>query len=274
MKICHMSDLHLEFENEASGGLLSQPPAVEADLVLLAGDINVKGRGPAWAAKAFPGTPVVMIGGNHETYKDSLYAAIAKNRRAAEAQGTLADGSRHVTFLEREAFQWTSPAGERVRVLGATLWTDFALFGPELVAGCQAAARRDMNDFAIVKILERGETKRFDPVDARRIFQMSVDFLEEQLDTPFDGSTVVMTHHAPSKRSVPEIYAEDRLSAAYASDLERLIEAHQPALWVHGHIHTSQDYRLGETRVLCNPRGYWPNDLNAGFVWGKTVEIP
>jgi len=274
MKICMMSDLHLEFENDGSSALLTAPPAVDADLVLLAGDIHTRGRGPAWAAQAFPATPVVMIGGNHETYKDSLYASIARNRKAAQAQGTLADGNPHVTWLEREVFHWTSPTGERIRVLGATLWTDFELFGPELMTGCQAAARRDMNDFAIVKILERGETRRFDPLDARRIFQMSVAFLEETLSAPFDGITVVMTHHAPSRRSVPEVYADDRLSAAYASDLERLIGEFQPALWIHGHIHTSTDYRLGETRIVCNPRGYWPRDLNADFVWGRTIDIP
>lgn len=273
MKICVMSDLHLEFEDARDSSILNAPPAVEADLVLLAGDVHTRARGPAWAAKAFPDKPVVMIGGNHETYKDSLYASIAKNRQAADAQGLLPDGTRHVTWLEREVFRWTSPGGHKARVLGATLWTDFELFGPELRAGCQMLARRDMNDFSIVKILDQGETRRFDPNDARRIFEMSVRFLEEELEKPFEGVTVVITHHAPSPKSVSEHFAQDRLSAAYASDLERLIEAYRPALWVHGHIHTSRDYRLGATRVICNPRGYWPDDLNPDFVWGKTVGI-
>ena len=29
-----------------------------------------------------------------------------------------------------------------------------------------------------------------------------------------------------------------------------------PALWVHGHTHTSHDYRVGRCRIVCNPRGY------------------
>ena len=29
-----------------------------------------------------------------------------------------------------------------------------------------------------------------------------------------------------------------------------------PTLWIHGHIHKNQDYTIGGTRVVCNPRGY------------------
>ena len=62
------------------------------------------------------------------------------------------------------------------------------------------------------------------------------------------------------------------MDAAYASNLEALIEARGPALWVHGHIHTSSDYRIGATRVVCNPRGY--PDIESGFNASFTVDLP
>ena len=91
---------------------------------------------------------------------------------------------------------------------------------------------------------------------ARPLHRASRTWLTGVLETPFDGPTVVVTHHAPAWASVAERYRTDRVTAAYASDLSALILATQPALWVHGHIHTPSDYRMGATRVICNPHGY------------------
>jgi Icc-related predicted phosphoesterase len=74
-----------------------------------------------------------------------------------------------------------------------------------------------------------------------------------------------MTHHAPSGRSLPESRRGDPINAAYASDLEALIERTRPQLRVYGHIHSSSDYRIGVTRMVCNPRGYTPSHLYPGF---------
>ena len=82
---------------------------------------------------------------------------------------------------------------------------------------------------------------------------------------------VVVTHHAPSRASVAPRFAGQRLNPAFVSGLESLIEAGRPSLWVHGHTHTSFDYRLGKTRVICNPRGY-PGE-NPDFRPGLVVEV-
>lgn len=175
MKLSYMSDLHLEVESskrgrsKKPGGLLSAAPeelAVDADVVILAGDIHSRACGPAWAAEAFPDVPIVMVGGNHEPYNDSLYANIARNRAAAAALGALPDGTQHVTWLEREVFRMPG-----LRVLGATLWTDFEVFGASEKLMAQVTARRDMNDFYLVELHDRelGETRRFDPKDAERV---------------------------------------------------------------------------------------------------------
>lgn len=285
MRISVMSDLHLEFESSpaiarnkhltalTTGGL----PRVEADLVILPGDIHTKGRGASWAASVFD-VPVVMVGGNHESYGDSLFANIKKNRDNAASQGAFADGTPRVTYLEREVWTWTSPAGERIRVLGTTLWSSFGLFGDESRMKTQSHARGASNDYNRIRLLDRtfgyGEVRKYDPEDAARIHALAVGFLRDELAKAFDGITVVATHHAPSARSVPAAERNDPLSAAYATDLEPLMREFRPALWVHGHIHEPLDYRVGETRVVCNPRGYFASELVPGFEWGKVIQLP
>jgi len=68
-----------------------------------------------------------------------------------------------------------------------------------------------------------------------------------------------VTHHAPHRRSIHARFGTDALNAAFASDLSELIARFRPALWVQGHTHCSCDYRVGDTRVLCNPKGYGPD---------------
>jgi Icc-related predicted phosphoesterase len=82
-----------------------------------------------------------------------------------------------------------------------------------------------------------------------------------------------MTHHAPSLQSIPDKYKNEFIRVAYASDLEQKILEKQPQLWVHGHVHESFDYRIGETRVVCNPRGYVMDETNPKFNPSLVVEV-
>jgi Icc-related predicted phosphoesterase len=90
--------------------------------------------------------------------------------------------------------------------------------------------------------------------------------------TPFRGPTVVITHHAPHPNSVNSRFVGDPLNPAFVSDLGDLIARHQPDLWLHGHTHCSGDYRLGRTRVICNPAGYGRE--NPAFDPTLVVEVP
>jgi Icc-related predicted phosphoesterase len=115
-------------------------------------------------------------------------------------------------------------------------------------------------------------SRRLEPQDQLRLHEVSRIFLEDELGKHFDGITIVMTHHAPSLRSLPPGHRRDPLTPAYASDLEHLIERFRPALWVHGHVHSSSDYVIGGTRVICNPRGY-ADEPNASFDPQLVIEI-
>ena len=270
MRVHVYSDLHLEF------GPLDLPADVcrgrLAELVLLAGDIHVEGRAPHWAATTFS-RPVALIQGNHESYGDSLTASLAAQRKLA---GDATKGRPHpVRALERETWTLEAADGTPVRIVAATLWTDFALFGTALRAEMMDAAHQRMNDFRMIRIADESthEPRPLNPLDLLRLHRESLAFLSDELAKPFDGISIVMTHHAPSRRSVPEDFGEDPVSAAYASDLDAFIEETQPQLWVHGHIHTSHDYMIGGTRVICNPRGYVPFALNPGFDPALVVEI-
>ena len=87
-------------------------------------------------------------------------------------------------------------------------------------------ARTDMADFNLV----RYDGKFFTPEDAIRLHEHSRDWLVQMLAQPYDGKTVVVTHHAPSPRSVHPRYAQNLLTPAFASDLEGLMEASRMAL--------------------------------------------
>jgi Icc-related predicted phosphoesterase len=86
-----------------------------------------------------------------------------------------------------------------------------------------------------------------------------------------DSSTIVVTHHAPSYRSIHPLYQGANLNRFFVTPLDSLIESRQPKLWIHGHTHTSFDYWIGATRIICNPFGYRCEDT--GFVMGKVIEL-
>jgi predicted phosphodiesterase len=252
-----MSDLHIEF-----GDL--EVPDVDADVVVLAGDIHVGIAAVQWGEELARrlGVPVVLIAGNHEHYRTArtLHGSMKQNLLDCRAAAERSEG--RLIFLER-----TSAVVAGVRFLGCPLWTDFGLFGdpPSAIA----AAARGMNDF---RLITHEPGVLFTPEHAREEFERAKAFLVDELAKPFNGPTVMVTHHSPSLRSVPEAFKTDILSAAYASNLDEFVAASGAALWIHGHHHDSCDYMLGGTRVVCNPRGY-AHALNRSFNPGFVVEL-
>lgn len=167
-------------------------------------------------------------------------------RRAADAT-SRPDAA--VRFLENEAAVIATQAGI-IRVLGCTLWTDYALFGSPLdgMAACGAT----MADHRLIRGTD-GRAVR--PEELRRHHARSRRFLAA-LRTPWDGPTVVVTHHLPSIRSVSTPWLSDPVATGFASRLDRLV-ALGPALWVHGHTHDTSAWRDdGGTLCVCNPAGY------------------
>jgi predicted phosphodiesterase len=245
------SDLHLEFSDWV-------PPPAAADAILLAGDIGEGTQGLEWARRSFPQTPVIYVPGNHEFYGAELPYALNALREAARRL--------EVQFLDGDE---TVVAG--TRFLGTTLWTDYALYGSEEadLDRAMADAEIEMNDF---RMITWSGGDRLTPELVREIHRTSVQWLSGKLAQPFAGPTVVVTHHLPHKLSIHPKYEGTRYNPCFASDLDHLVR--EPvALWVHGHTHESLDYEVNGTRVICNPRGYLPEEPNPLFNPLGTVEL-
>ncbi|QFU02070.1 cyclic 3',5'-adenosine monophosphate phosphodiesterase [Halomonas sp. THAF5a] len=241
MRLRILSDLHLE--HFAEGRDL---PWVDADAVVLAGDIHIGCRGLAWAAERFAGLPILYVPGNHEYYGGVMPAL----------RDTLADEAERlgIHLLDNRTLTLGG-----VRFHGLTLWTDFALYAgtPELdVHGCEQAARRVMLDF---RRIEQPVGELFTPAESRRLHAESLAWLANELARPWEGPRVVISHHAPLGACIPPCYRGDPLSPAFASDLESLMG--RMDLWLHGHVHEPVDLRVKGTRVMANPGGY-PNEFN------------
>jgi hypothetical protein len=182
------------------------------------------------------------------------------------------DNRRETWFLENETIELVL-GDSRVRFIGATLWTDFRLFGNS--DGHSRHAQSAMNDYVYIKsdLPKVFELRASETIAWHRKSRI---FIKAELCKKFDGKTVVLTHHAPSIRSVHKRFLSDTLNPAFASDCDDLLGL-DANLWIHGHMHDSSDYMAGITRVVCNPRGYCMGvgtvSENRYFDAGLVIEI-
>jgi Icc-related predicted phosphoesterase len=248
MKLQIFSDLHLEF---APFELTHE----QADVLIFAGDIHIGVQGITWLKSLNIAKPILYVLGNHEYYKQ-IYPKLLRQMQAL-VQGTT------IQILENSQFI----LGD-ICFHGATLWTDYNLFGVPRVAGYEA--QQMMNDFR--KIRREPNYSKLRAIDVAAIHAQSLKWLNTSLVASKASKNVVISHHAPSVQSLPESQKEKLLSAAYASNLEDFINSFQPDLWIHGHVHNSCDYRVGNCRVITNPRGYI-NEFNSAFNAEYIIEL-
>lgn len=238
MKIQVISDLHREF------GFIDLS-FEGADVVILAGDVDLGTKGIEWIKSTFTDVPVIYVLGNHEYYKGSYPKTLNSIRNAA------VDTNVHV--LENKAVTI-----DDVTFHGATLWTDFALMGDSRNSGMICQSR--MNDYKMIR--KDPSYSKLRSIDTYVMHQHSLKWLQSSLESSSTKKNIVVTHHAPSAKSIPMEFKDNILSSAYASNLESIILQHQPQYWVHGHIHTPIKYEIGGTRVICNPHGYMNEPYN------------
>lgn len=233
MKIQLASDLHLDMLGAARTWTLIEPDPT-ADVLVLAGDID--GAEAAVARFAKWPVPVIYVPGNHEFYDWDWQ--VIRTALQEVSEGT----DFHVLDNGR-----VDLGG--VRFLGCTLWTSFNVRG-RTRSTVMDTARATMNDFYLIG----NKAGTFTPEDALKDHEASCKWLEQQLAVPFDGPTVVVTHHAPHPLSIHPRYAGEALNGAFASDLTPLMK--HVDLWLHGHVHDSFDYQVDQCRVVANPAGY------------------
>ncbi|MFM9939133.1 MAG: metallophosphoesterase [Hyphomicrobiaceae bacterium] len=256
MRLQVFSDVHFDVAAAFTPQL-----APDVDAVVVAGDVcQGMARGMSWLrAHLGDKVPIVMVAGNHE-----FFHTVRSEERAA---GLAAAAKYNISLLDDASIEIHG-----TRFVGATLWCDFDLFGEDMRPRVMAAAERVMLDHHM--ITEDPELqRRFSAEDARRQHMASRTYLERALAQSFSGPTVVVTHHGPHEKSVARKFREDIVTPAFISDLSAVIERYQPPLWIHGHTHTSFDYRVRGTRVLCNPHGYGFGQENPQFEPAMVVEV-
>ncbi len=238
MRLQLLSDLHLEAET------FDPQPAPDADLLVLAGDIDSRHDGLE-RFRDWP-VPVLFVAGNHEYDERDFDAATASLRLRCERAG--------IRMLERETVVLEA-GGQKVRFVGTTLWNDFDLFGQARREQCMRAARYFIEQ--VQRSVRNGK-----PMDAHALRQeglRSRDWLREQLQLPRSepgrwDATVVVTHFAPSLRSTDPRYPVNGATASFCNAYDDMIG--RCDLWLHGHLHCRHDYRTEDSRVVCNSRGH------------------
>ena len=298
MKIALASDLHLEI------GDITLTNQENADVLILSGDIcTVKTfkKKPkerfklreffANCAKEF--SHVIYIMGNHEHYDYDIVDTY--DRLKAE----LADLP-NIRVMEKETWEH-----EGFTFVAGTLWTDMNKNDSLTLWHCGKC----MNDFRLITnsnrkthhknvvyaknpdgsgmhlkdaegnlVIERVDhyekSSRWSPEDSVEEHKKMVDYINI---TTKDKTKkyVVVGHHSPSSLSIAEWYKNDTLmNGAFHSDLsEFIMDRPQIKLWTHGHMHNLSDYMIGETRVVCNPRGYVGYEQQAKDFELKYMEI-
>jgi DNA repair exonuclease SbcCD nuclease subunit len=233
----------IAFEQACRGAHVHPLPDGKADVTVAAGDIH----GTILQAVNFFkhwNTPVILIAGNHEHYRNNalltdIDSDIELGRNATE--GTC------VHFLENE-----SVILDGVRFLGCTLWTDYGFNGDKETSMLDAAW--SLNDHKQIRMNDG----KFTPALAEQRHHDSRQWLSDQLDTSFEGKTVVVTHHGISKKSMHPQYEGSNINSSFYSHLDHLVK--KSNLWIHGHTHSSSKYHIGDDpsrgHVVVNPRGY------------------
>lgn len=254
MRLQIFSDFHIDVERGYVPRL-----ADGADLVVMAGDVcQGAAKGMAFLRAHIPKPmPILFVLGNHEFYG----GAVVEERQSAAAAALTHD----ITVLDDAV----AIIGG-VRFVGATLWTDFCLGGEGFQSSNMRTAETRMNDYRAIK-LQKKPWVRFVPESSVALHRVSRAFIWQVLEQPFAGPTVVVTHHAPHVGSIHRRFGRDEINPAYVSDQTAMMERFKPALWVHGHVHNSFDYRVADTRILCNPHGY--GDENEAYDPALVVEV-
>lgn len=281
MKLQIVSDLHLEFSDVTI-------PNAGADVLVLSGDImlaeslykNVAedfdpykpgaiaaiNRRVSMSARfldflrrvseAFP--HVIYVAGNHEFYHFRWFQTL-------EVLKEVCDRFPNVYFLERDCKKI-----DDVTFVGGTLWTDMNRNDPLTLH----SVRDMMNDYRVIRNDKAGFTS-LKPADTAVRHAQTLGYIKSVIAERHDERFIVVGHHAPSKVSTHAKYQNDYLmNGAYSSDLSEFILDHpQIKLITHGHTHHPFDYMIGETRIVCNPRGYEGYEDASGWDPLKIVEV-
>jgi len=240
MKLWVLSDLHLTHGN-------FQPIDTDKndyDVVIIAGDtMENPYRTLEWVEQNFPYKEVIVISGNHEYYNNDI---ILSNNFVYD-------------FFKSDRIHYLSSRNPSiiindVKFIGSTLWTDFNLYNnPDY---SMFLAMKNMNDYYCIKY----NGNKLKPHNILTEHKKDLEAITQELNTNI--KTVLITHHCIHPKSINEKYLNDPINPCYTSNLENLILDYKPCLAISGHTHNSNDFKIGDTRIIINPKGYGKENKN------------
>ena len=261
MKFIVISDLHGDI------GFMRDLPEQKDTILLVPGDIHEVRRKKQYfdmlqlMSNKFK--EVLMVPGNHEYYHTNITKA---HRILKEFDNEI----ENFHFLQNDYRIFGD-----VIILGGTLWTDYDNGNPLT----KLQAKLGMNDYRYIRHGTPTEYwhHRITPEEIEFFHYETKSFLQKSIDKQREVcdnfKTVVMTHHAPSFNSVDPVYKDNNLNGCYCSSMDYFVDSLGAQVWVHGHVHCSHDYMLGDTRVICNPLGYALGTKHENPHFNSTLEF-
>jgi Icc-related predicted phosphoesterase len=262
MKIHLVSDIHTEFKYY----FIPEMEDEEDTIVIFAGDIGIAKRPETTYLPTIKNAcdrfkHVFMVLGNHEHWHGNFPTTYSK---------IWTETLEYINFdlLEKE-----TKVIDGVAFIGATLWTDMDNNNPIVTWD----AKENMRDYKRIRTgpTEEPWRQKLRPIDTIADHLRAKEYIFEEIPKQREAGNkvVVISHHAPSYQSVAEHYKGEMANGAYVTELGNDICYLEPELWVHGHTHYSFDYMIHNTRIVCNPRGYAPDDLNKDFIDTLILEV-
>jgi predicted phosphohydrolase len=252
MLLQYASDLHLEF-SENRNWLQYHQLQSTGKILVLAGDIVpfylIDKHRDFFNYISDHFAQTYWLPGNHEYYHGD----------ASVRSGTFQEKIRSNVLLANDTV--VQQAG--IRIILSTLWTHIPIENEWWI-------ERGMNDFRVI----RWGKNRFTAGNVRRLHQQAFHFIQQELAQPFNGKTIVATHHVPTLLHYPPEYKGSQLNDAFAVELFPFIESSGPDYWIYGHHHINVPaFKIGNTEMLTNQLGYVQKGEQQGFDPAKTILI-
>lgn len=193
---------------------------------------------------------VLYVPGNHEFYGGNLQSSIDEMR-------SFLSPFRNIVLMDNDVV-----VIDNVRYVGSTLWSDMENENPLTMLACKNL----INDYHCIRKTVRGKEVIITPEDTVKLYHKNVNFIKTMLELSCDPFNVVLTHHAPSYKSVSPRFVGNAGNGGFVSNLDEFIlDRPKILVWAHGHSHSCVDYNIGKCRVVGNPLGYarelYKNDI-------------
>ncbi len=242
MRIKIISDLHIEFGNYH---MLPDFIKGEYDLLVISGDVsNAKSIEKCLRRiDTIAWTPVLFVPGNHEYYGSSKHSV---DNRLSKLE------LKKVTILNDAVFEF-----EDIVFIGSTCWWDH---------GIELVHLRGMSDFTVIRDIFVNNSGMLWGSENKA-------FMTKMLKKYKDKRVICISHNMPSKKCISSKYMDSDLNDCFANDYDDLLYEYKPEYWFCGHTHDSIDMSVYDTKIICNPYGYWKRIENKDFNFDLIIDL-